>query len=123
MSAVDTARFRDILEEERRRVVDAISYLHEETPGSLEDETEEMVGSSDNHLGETATATLDREIDYSREENSEQVLKSIEAALGRIEDGTFGICQTCREQISEERLEAIPYATQCIDCRRKGERG
>jgi len=122
MSAVDTARFRSILQEERQRVLDAISYLHEETPGSLEDETEEIVGSSDNHLGETATATLDREIDYSLEENSEQVLKSIEGALERIDEGTFGICQTCGEPISEERLEAIPYATQCIDCRRKGER-
>jgi RNA polymerase-binding transcription factor DksA len=50
------------------------------------------------------------------------VLRSIDGALRRIEEGTFGICQTCRQPISEERLEAIPYATQCIDCRRKGER-
>ena len=123
MSAVDTKRFRAIMEEERQRVMDAISYLHEETPGSLEDETEEIVGNSDNHLGDTATATLDREIDYSLEENYESVLRSIDAALQRIEDGTFGICETCGQPISEERLEAIPYATQCIDCRRKGERG
>jgi DnaK suppressor protein len=123
VSAVDTKRFRAIMEEERQRVMDAISYLHEETPGSLEDETEEIVGNSDNHLGDTATATLDREIDYSLEENSESVLRSIDAALQRIEDGTFGICETCGQPISEERLEAIPYATQCIDCRRKGERG
>ena len=122
MSAVDTERFRGILEEERQRVQDAISYLHEETPGSLEDETEEIVGGADNHLGDTATATLDREIDYSLEENSEHVLQEIDAALRRIEDGTFGICETCGEPISEERLEAIPYATQCIDCRRKGGR-
>ena len=120
--SVDTDRFRGILEEERRRVLDAISYLHEETPGSLADETEEVAGTIDNHLGETATATLDREIDYSLEENSEQVLKAIEGALERIDEGTFGICQTCGQPISEERLEAIPYATQCIDCRRKGER-
>jgi RNA polymerase-binding protein DksA len=120
--SVDTERFRGILEEERRRVLDAISYLHEETPGSLEDETEEIVGGSDNHLGETATATLDREIDYSLEENSEQVLKAIEGALQRIHDGTYGICRSCGRPISEERLEAIPYATECIDCRRKGER-
>ena len=120
--SVDTEHFRGILEEERRRVLDAISYLHEETPGSLEDETEEIVGSSDNHLGETATATLDREIDYSLEENSGQVLKAIEGALERIDDGTFGICRSCGRPISEERLEAIPYATECIDCRRKGER-
>ena len=123
MSAVDTERFRGILQEERQRVLDAINYLHEETPGSLEDETEEIVGNSDNHLGDTATATLDREIDYSLEENSEHVLRAIDAALQRIEDGTFGICETCGQPISEERLEAIPYATQCIDCRRKGERG
>jgi RNA polymerase-binding protein DksA len=123
VSAIDTTRFRDILEEERQRVLDAISYLHVETPGSLEDETEEIIGNSDNHLGDTATATLDREIDYSLEENSEQVLRAIEGALGRIDEGTFGTCQTCGEPISEERLEAIPYATQCIDCRRKGERG
>ena len=122
MSAVDTARFRGVLEEERQRVVDAISYLHEETPGSLADETEEITGAGDNHLGETATATLDREIDYSLEENSEQVLRSIDGALRRIANGTFGICETCGQRISEERLEAIPYATQCIDCRRKGER-
>jgi RNA polymerase-binding protein DksA len=123
VSAVDTERFRGILQEERQRVLDAINYLHEETPGSLEDETEEIVGNSDNHLGDTATATLDREIDYSLEENSEHVLRAIDAALQRIEDGTFGICETCGQPISEERLEAIPYATQCIDCRRKGERG
>ena len=122
MSAVDTNRFRGILEEERQRVMDAINYLHEETPGSLADETEEIVGNSDNHLGDTATATLDREIDYSLEENSEQVLRSIDTALQRIDEGTYGICETCGQPISEERLEAIPYATQCIDCRRKGER-
>lgn len=123
MSAVDTERFRGILEQERQHVRDAINYLHEETPGSLADETEEIVGNSDNHLGETATATLDREIDYSLEENSEHVLRAIDGALQRIEDGTFGICESCGQPISEERLEAIPYATQCIDCRRKGERG
>jgi len=122
VSAVDTTRFEEVLREERQRVLDAISYLHEETPGSLEDETEEIVGSSDNHLGETATATLDREIDYSLEENSEQVLRAIDGALRRIDEGTFGVCETCGQAISEERLEAIPYATQCIDCRRKGER-
>ena len=123
MSAVDTERFRGMLLEERKRVADAIEYLHEETPGSLEDETEEIVGSVDNHLAETASATLDREIDYTLEGNAEQVLASIDAALARIEDGTYGPCETCGRPISEERLEAIPYATQCIECKRKGERG
>jgi DnaK suppressor protein len=119
--AIDPARFRDELLAERRRVLDAIEYLHKENPGSLEDETEEMP--IDNHLAETATATLDREIDYTLEENSEHVLAAIDSALARIEDGTFGKCATCGKEIGEERLAAIPWATQCIDCKRKEERG
>ena len=123
MSAIDTDRFRERLLEERKRVGAAIQYLLEEHPGSLEEEIEESVGTSDNHLADTATATLDREIDYTLGENSEQVLAEIDDALRRIEDGTFGTCRTCGQPIAPERLEAMPWATQCIDCKRKDERG
>jgi RNA polymerase-binding protein DksA len=119
--AVDVARFRDELLAERRRVVDAIENLHSENPGSIEDETGDEA--ADNHLAETATVTVDREIDYTLEENSEHVLTAIDAALKKIEDGTFGKCETCGQDIAEERLAAIPWTTQCIDCRRREERG
>ena len=102
-------------------MVDAIEYLHKENPGSIEDETEDQT--ADNHLAETATATLDREIDYTLEENSEHVLEAIDAALKRIEDGTYGTCVNCGKPIAEERLAAIPWATHCIDCKRLEERG
>ena len=95
--------------------------MHGDNPGSLKDETEEST--VDNHLADTATVTLDREIDDTLEENSEHVLKAIDAALAKIEAGTFGICATCGQPIAEERLAAIPYATQCIDCKRREERG
>jgi RNA polymerase-binding protein DksA len=118
---VDTAKFREILLEERGRVSAAIEDLHESNSGSLEDETEEET--YDNHLADSATATLNREIDYTLEENSERVLAAIEGALGRIADGTFGKCVRCGKSIDEERLEVIPYATRCIDCQRLAERG
>jgi DnaK suppressor protein len=119
--AVDVERFKELLEEERRRVLDAIEYLHKENPGSLEDETQDQT--IDNHLAETATATLDREIDYTLEENSENVLSAIDAALERIGAGTYGQCVNCGKEIDEERLAALPWATLCIDCRRLEERG
>ena len=122
MSTIDTDRFRAMLLEERGRVTDAIRYLHEENPGSIEEETDEIVG-ADNHLAETASVTLDREIDYTLEENSEHVLSEIDAALARIEDGSFGTCVSCGQPIGEERLEAMPWATRCIDCKRREERG
>jgi RNA polymerase-binding protein DksA len=120
VSAIDTDRFRTMLEEERSRVVAAIDNLHNEHPGSISDETgEEAV--YDNHLADTATETYDRELDYSLEENSEHVLAEIDAALKRIDDGTYGQCTNCGKQIPEERLEARPYATLCIDCQRHRE--
>jgi RNA polymerase-binding protein DksA len=120
---IDTERFRTTLLEERERVRAAIEYLHKETPGSLEDETEEIIGGNDNHLGDSATGTLDREIDYTLEENSEQVLQQIEEALQRIDDGSYGTCRRCGREIAPERLEARPWATLCIDCQRELERG
>jgi RNA polymerase-binding protein DksA len=117
MSVVDTDRFRELLEEERTRVIAAIENLHNEHPGSIRDETGEDAV-YDNHLADTATETYDRELDYTLEENSEHVLAEIEAALKRIEEGTYGICTNCGRQIVPERLEARPWATLCIDCQR-----
>jgi RNA polymerase-binding transcription factor len=114
--AVDVERFKELLEDERRRVLDAIEYLHKENPGSIEDETEDET--TDDHIAETATVTLDREIDYTLEENSEHVLAEIDGALARIEAGTYGVCLNCGKPIAEERLAAIPWATYCIDCKR-----
>jgi RNA polymerase-binding protein DksA len=118
---MDTERYRDILEKERGRVVATLNHLHEENSGSLEDETEEET--YDNHLADSATATLNREIDYTLEENAEHVLTAIEDALQRIKSGGFGTCGRCGKPIAEERLEAIPYANRCIDCKRLEERG
>jgi len=121
---IDTEHFRAVLLEERGRVADAIENLKEDHPGSLDDEVEEVSGTNDDgNLAQTATATLDREIDYTLEENSTQVLGEIDAALLRIEAGTYGTCASCGGEILVARLEAYPWASLCIDCRRKTERG
>jgi DnaK suppressor protein len=119
---MDLEHFRTALLDERKRVTDAIEYLKKETPGSLEDETEETSG-VENHLGDQAAGTLDREIDYTLKDDAEQVLAQIEAALARIEAGTYGMCERGDKPIGEERLEARPWATLCIDHQRELERG
>ncbi|MGZ6729003.1 MAG: TraR/DksA family transcriptional regulator, partial [Gaiellaceae bacterium] len=94
---VDTEHFRKRLVAERSRAQGALDYLHEENSGSIEDEAQQ--GTSDNHPGDLATITLDREIDYTLEENEERVIAAIDAALARIDDGTFGTCLGCGQQI------------------------
>jgi DnaK suppressor protein len=120
VSAIDTDRFREALLEERRRVEAALQNLHDENSGTLSEDAGEETA-YDNHLADTATETYDRELDYTLEENSEHVLAEIDAALTRIENGTYGTCTNCGKQIPEERLEALPWATLCIDCQRDQE--
>ena len=119
--SVDVELFRLRLQDERGRVVAALDNLHHENPGSMADEVDEPSGG--NHMADSASVTVDREMDYSLEENEERVLAAIDAALARIENGTYGRCERCGKEIEEERLEAIPWATLCIDDKRRDERG
>jgi RNA polymerase-binding protein DksA len=121
-TTIDIEGFRERLLDERKRVVDAIENIHAENPGSIGDETEELA-SLDNHLGDIATATFDREMATTLEDNSTHLLAEIDAALARIENGTYGICGRCAKPIGAERLEALPWATLCIEDKRKQERG
>jgi DnaK suppressor protein len=121
LSTIDTAHFSELLLEERSRVERAIAGLRDGHPGSMEDEAEEVNGSLDtDDLGETASITLGREIDYTLGENSQTVLGEIDAALARIEAGTYGTCTNCGKEIAAGRLEAHPWASSCIDCARLG---
>jgi DnaK suppressor protein len=110
---VDVERFRAALLEERQRVQDAIQYIHDEHP----DTSDEMNLST--HLMDNAALTTEQELDDTLEENSNNVLVEIDAALERIGAGTYGTCANCGEEIPIERLEALPYATLCIDCKRR----
>ena len=111
--SVDVERFRSALLEERKRVQDAMQYIHDEHP----DTNDEVHLST--HLMDNAALTLEQEMDDTLEENSGNVLAEIDAALERIDAGTYGTCASCGREIPPERLEALPHATLCIDCKRR----
>jgi RNA polymerase-binding transcription factor DksA len=120
VTAIDTAEFRVRLEEERARLVNAVSFLKTDSPASLEDELGELGGAgSDNHLGDVASAAFDRGLDQGLEEGAQQTLGDIEAALLRIDEGTYGTCLVCGAPIGAERLRALPWARLCIDDQRR----
>jgi len=116
----DLQRFRIVLEGERNRLLHAAQAVHHE--GSLLEETGDLAIGSGDHIADSATETYLRELDEGLEENAEHLLDAIDAALVRIEDGSYGLCTACGRPISEERLEAVPYATLCIDDKRALER-
>jgi DnaK suppressor protein len=119
--SIDVTRFRQDLELERARLVGAKAAMNHE--GSLAYESGDLSSGPGDHLADTATETFMRELDEGLEENATHLLHEIDAALQRIENGTYGTCVVCGKPIGEERLEAVPWATLCIDDKRKQERG
>jgi len=121
MTDIDTSQYRARLLEEQERLMNAVDFLKRENPGSIADELGDIVTSGDENLGDTATATYDRELDESLGEGAQETLLAIGNALRKIEDGTYGTCEVCGKPISPERLAAIPWARLCIDDQRKAD--
>lgn len=114
--------YRKALLAEQKRLSAALEYLHAENPGADQEGVIDL-GSLEEHLAEVGSITLDREMDYSLEDVVGQELSAISGALERIEQGSFGLCASCGEPISAGRLDARPWASLCIDCKRREERG
>jgi RNA polymerase-binding protein DksA len=70
-----------------------------------------------------ATQVFEQQRDLALRERNELQLAAVEAALRRLDDGTYGTCVRCGEPIAAERLEALPWASHCIDCQRVVGRG
>lgn len=68
-----------------------------------------------------ASHEADRSFMLRIRDREHKLIKKIKDALERIETGTYGICETCEEYISIERLKARPVTTQCIECKTKAE--
>ncbi|MCX8032998.1 MAG: TraR/DksA C4-type zinc finger protein [Thermoleophilia bacterium] len=117
---IDLDMIRRRLQSERDRLVQELADLDADLAKALDSYSDE--GPYDQHMAEMATATLDREIDLTLQGNARATLARIRRALEKLEEGTYGLCDKCGEPIPEERLEAVPFATLCLRCKRLEER-
>jgi DnaK suppressor protein len=65
---------------------------------------------------------VDRELAISRLDRDYSILQSVDAALRRMEDGTYGHCLHCEEEISLKRLQAVPWTSFCLSCQEEFDR-
>jgi DnaK suppressor protein len=72
-------------------------------------------------LGDQASAEADQNFTLRLREREQKLLKKIEEAIERINEGTFGVCESCGGEISVKRLKARPVTTLCIECKTKQE--
>lgn len=111
---------------EKKQILAQISNLddrgYEGLEHSLRDSTGEL-SQYDNHPADNASDTFEKEKDLGIKDNAKLTLRLIEDALHKIKTGEYGYCDDCDEKINQERLEAIPYTTLCVNCRSERQSG
>jgi RNA polymerase-binding transcription factor DksA len=108
--SVDPEDARKRVMDEKARVEGLIQNLKDELGGGSENDELSELSDYDQHPADTASETFEREKDVSIVERLEEELAELQAALGRIDDGTYGIDEVTGEPIVPERLEAQPTA-------------
>jgi RNA polymerase-binding protein DksA len=117
---LDLKRIRERLLQERARMTAELERIQDRSSESQLDETGEL-SAYDNDVGDLGTNTFEREKDMTMEQTLQDMIEQVDAALLKIDRGTYGICDQCNNPIAPARLEAIPYASLCISCQASSE--
>lgn len=114
LSQKELKAFKKSLEEMRKQIIDtARKTMEEESNFDTDDLPDEIDQASSEYAQSMAFRLRDRE---------KFLLKKVEKALARVEDGSFGVCERCEEPISMKRLQARPVTTLCIRCKEEQEK-
>ncbi len=114
--------FENLLNEKKETLLQELGYLEDNTMRLSSKEGAGDLSSHAYHLADHATETQDREQAFHMASREGKFLYYIEEALDRVRNGTFGVCKKCGKLIPKPRLEAVPTAKMCIDCKTAQER-
>ena len=118
----DSERFRKLLQEFRKKTAGSLGHLGKDSLNlSQRDASGDLSGYSF-HMADMATDNFDREFNLDLASSEQQILNLIDDALRKINEGTYGICETCSKPISQKRLLAVPYTPLCIKCQEEEEK-
>lgn len=118
----DAALVRQRLEADRQRLQDDIFQRTEGDEAVLPSDPISDSGGTRGHSAEEGDAMADAERNNLVLGNSRTLLEQVEAALARLDNGTYGYCQRCGKPIEARRLEALPYAEYDLECQEIVER-
>lgn len=110
MTKTEVNKYREILEARQAELAQVLRNRDGITIEKSPDALDEVQNAAEREL---AIRNLDRE---------SQMLRNVRAALHRIDDGTFGTCIHCEEDISPKRLNAVPWTPLCIQCQEAADR-
>ena len=112
------ASIREALLEERAGLLEQVADLDAEADVNYWRES-----GFDDDPADAGSASFERETAQSLSNHARGLLTQIDDALRRMDAGTYGLCERCGKMIDVARLEALPYALLCMDCKRRDETG
>jgi len=113
--------FRAMLLELRQRLATHVGHMQTEALHEAAGAAAELSDTPLEHLADRGSDNFARDLMISILQNSEAEICDIDAALERIDAGTYGICEGCNKKIPNSRLKALPFARLCIECKEKEE--
>ena len=122
---MDTNKYKKELQKEKDNLTKLISNMKDNTLfGNTQNTTSERYSSGelssyDNHLGDMGTEVFMQDMQNSLTNHEKGRLYQVDKALDRIENGTYGICEICKNHIDEDRLDLIPETDLCSNCAQK----
>jgi DnaK suppressor protein len=107
-STIDLLRYKELLLDKQRELSSVPDNAETRVPAS---------GGLEGDLIDQANADAEAELQIRLHQTDARLLRAIEEALGRIREGTFGVCQICKQPVSKARLEAVPWTRLCRQCK------
>jgi len=111
--------FKEKLINEKKRANDLLRLMIKNETIDSKSEISSELSYYDNHPSDIATEINDIEKGMAFKVNEESIIRRIDDAFTRIEDGSYGKCKYCGKDIDMKRLQVIPYAENCIECEKK----
>jgi DnaK suppressor protein len=112
---------KERLKERKTEIENDVSFMSNEMRSIGIDQDDEN-GSVGNHIADDGSNVTEAERIVTVTEDLQYILAQVNAALERMDEGSYGVCMSCGRQINEERLEAFPYVAYCIECQSRIER-
>jgi len=114
---LDVDKYKDILVEERDRLQAELKRIEDRAAGRDRLHSEQAGQDFDEPGGDAATETVERAQSMAVGASLREQLEEVTAALRKVEEGTYGVCDSCGKPITKKRLAVLPWATLCKECR------
>jgi len=116
MTKAELDGFRQQLETLRQRLTGDVSQLATEALRQTEEPAGGNLSNTPIHMADLGSDNFEQEFSLGLLQNEERALEEIADALERLHQGTYGLCEECRQEIPKPRLHALPYARHCVAC-------